>query len=55
LSDAGSKFGDDDITSHYLGQSEYGGISNIGNLPDHNDFNQSSLPPQASKTTGSRR
>jgi hypothetical protein len=34
LSDAGSKFGDDDVMSHYLGQSEYGGISNIGAPPD---------------------
>jgi putative proteasome-type protease len=28
------KFGDDDAMSHYLGQSEYGGISNIGAPPD---------------------
>jgi len=29
LSDAGSKF-EDDMLSHYMGQSEYGGISNMG-------------------------
>lgn len=40
LSDAGSKYGDDDAMSHYLGQSEYGGISNIGAPADHNDFGQ---------------
>lgn len=29
LSDAGSKYGDDNL-SQYIGQSEYGGISDIG-------------------------
>ena len=27
LSDAGSRFGDDDAMSHFMGQSEYGGAS----------------------------
>ena len=40
LSDGGSKFGDEDAMSHYLGQSEYGGISNLGAPPDQNDFGQ---------------
>lgn len=30
LSDAGSRFGDDDVMSHFMGQSEYGGASQVG-------------------------
>jgi hypothetical protein len=35
LSDAGSRFGDDDVMSHYMGQSEFGGASVVGNEPSN--------------------
>ena len=35
LSDAGSRFGDDDAISHYMGQSEYGGASVMGHEPSN--------------------
>ena len=57
LSDAGSRFGDDDVTSHYMGQSEYGGASIIGQEPSHlyagSHSNEPSQPPKSGG--GSRR
>lgn len=60
LSDAGSKFGEDDMLSQYIGHSEYGGISDLGEQrrpalssyqpPVHSAVDQ---PPRPQ--TGSRR
>jgi len=47
LSEAGSRYGDDEIISHY-GQSEYGGASNIG-------LQEPSYVAEQPKSIGSRR
>ncbi len=59
LSDTGIRFGDDDVMSHYLGQSEYGGASvvNGGGLgQEHSHMNMGSHDAaQPPKSGGSRR
>jgi len=47
LSEAGSKYGDDDVTSHYA-QSQYGNVSNFGGM-------EPSVTGEQAKPSGSRR